>query len=160
MIDGLNRRIGRKVDDTLVQAWLYQDGLNPVAELDGAGERGGAVRLRDEGERAGLHGEGGSHLPDPQRPPRGACGSWWTRAAAPWRSASTTTNSSIGLELRALEPELVHDRPLIAVVDEDRHGGGDEFPLRCLDIVEKHFELRVAQGSVEVRYQRGLPLAI
>jgi len=37
VIDAQNRRVGKKVDGTLVQAWLYQDQLNPVAELDGAG---------------------------------------------------------------------------------------------------------------------------
>jgi len=37
VVDALNRRIGKKVDGTLVRAWLYKDGLNPVAELDGAG---------------------------------------------------------------------------------------------------------------------------
>jgi len=37
VIDGQNRRIGKKVNGALVQAWLYQDRLNPVAELDGAG---------------------------------------------------------------------------------------------------------------------------
>ena len=37
VIDGLDRRIGKKVDGVLTQAWLYQDGLNPVAELDGTG---------------------------------------------------------------------------------------------------------------------------
>ena len=37
VIDGLNRRVGRKVDGVLVQAFLYHDLLNPVAELDGAG---------------------------------------------------------------------------------------------------------------------------
>ena len=37
MIDGQNRRIGRKVDGTLEKAWLYKDVLSPVAELDGAG---------------------------------------------------------------------------------------------------------------------------
>ena len=37
VIDGQNRRIGKKVNGSLVQAWLYQDQLNPVAELDGAG---------------------------------------------------------------------------------------------------------------------------
>jgi len=35
--DGLNRRIGKKVDGTLVQTFLYKDTLNPVAELDGSG---------------------------------------------------------------------------------------------------------------------------
>ena len=37
VIDGLNRRIGKKVNGALVQGLLYQDNLNPVAELDGAG---------------------------------------------------------------------------------------------------------------------------
>ncbi|MCW7753294.1 RHS repeat-associated core domain-containing protein [Desulfobotulus sp. H1] len=37
LIDGQNRRIGRKVDGVLKQAFLYQDSLNPIAELDGEG---------------------------------------------------------------------------------------------------------------------------
>ena len=37
VIDGRNRRIGKKVDGVLVQGLLYQDQLNPVAELDGLG---------------------------------------------------------------------------------------------------------------------------
>ncbi|MDX1474833.1 MAG: RHS repeat-associated core domain-containing protein, partial [Reinekea sp.] len=37
LIDGRNRRIGKKVDGVLVQGFLYQDQLNPIAELDGAG---------------------------------------------------------------------------------------------------------------------------
>ena len=35
VIDGQNRRIGKKVDGTLVQGFLYKDQLNPIAELDG-----------------------------------------------------------------------------------------------------------------------------
>ena len=35
LTDGSNRRIGKKVDNTLVQGFLYQDGLKPIAELDG-----------------------------------------------------------------------------------------------------------------------------
>lgn len=35
--DGLNRRVGKKVNGTLVQGFLYKDDLNPVAELDGSG---------------------------------------------------------------------------------------------------------------------------
>ncbi len=35
VIDGQNRRIGRKVNGTLTQGFLYQDQLAPVAELDG-----------------------------------------------------------------------------------------------------------------------------
>ncbi len=34
VIDGRNRRIGKKVNDVLVQGFLYQDSLNPIAELD------------------------------------------------------------------------------------------------------------------------------
>ncbi|MDY7094418.1 MAG: RHS repeat-associated core domain-containing protein [Acidobacteriota bacterium] len=37
LVDGENRRIGKKVNGSLVQGWLYTDLLNPVAELDGAG---------------------------------------------------------------------------------------------------------------------------
>jgi RHS repeat-associated protein len=36
LIDGQNRRIGKKVNGTLAQGFLYQDALNPVAELDGS----------------------------------------------------------------------------------------------------------------------------
>ncbi|MEW8288793.1 MAG: hypothetical protein AB2697_22665 [Candidatus Thiodiazotropha endolucinida] len=35
IIDGSNRRIGKKVNDELVQAFLYKDQLNPIAEMDG-----------------------------------------------------------------------------------------------------------------------------
>lgn len=37
VIDGQNRRIGKKVNGVLVQGFLYQGQLNPVAELDGSG---------------------------------------------------------------------------------------------------------------------------
>jgi RHS repeat-associated protein len=37
VIDGQNRRVGRRVNGALVQGLLYQDQLEPVAELDGAG---------------------------------------------------------------------------------------------------------------------------
>ena len=37
VIDGQNRRIGKKVNGMLVQGFLYKDQLNPIAELDGAG---------------------------------------------------------------------------------------------------------------------------
>ena len=37
VVDGLQRRVGKKVNGTLVQGFLYQDDLRPVAELDGAG---------------------------------------------------------------------------------------------------------------------------
>ncbi|MCP1727353.1 RHS repeat-associated protein [Natronospira proteinivora] len=37
LIDGRNRRVGKQVNGELVQGFLYQDHLNPVAELDGDG---------------------------------------------------------------------------------------------------------------------------
>ncbi|MDD3518629.1 MAG: hypothetical protein PHQ14_09785 [Chromatiales bacterium] len=37
LIDGRNRRIGKQINGTLVQGFLYQDQLNPIAELDGSG---------------------------------------------------------------------------------------------------------------------------
>lgn len=37
LIDGQNRRIGKKVNGTLVQAFLYQGQLAPIAELDSTG---------------------------------------------------------------------------------------------------------------------------
>jgi RHS repeat-associated protein len=36
VVDGQNRRVGRMVNGTLAQGWLYQDQLRPVAQLDGA----------------------------------------------------------------------------------------------------------------------------
>ena len=37
LVDGRNRRIGKKVNGVLVQGFLYQDQLKPAAELDGQG---------------------------------------------------------------------------------------------------------------------------
>jgi RHS repeat-associated protein len=37
VIDGRNRRIGKKINGTLVQGFLYEDQLKPSAELDGSG---------------------------------------------------------------------------------------------------------------------------
>jgi RHS repeat-associated protein len=37
VIDGSNRRIGKKVNGTLTHGFLYRDQLNPIAELDGSG---------------------------------------------------------------------------------------------------------------------------
>lgn len=37
VIDGRNRRVGKKVGGILIQGFLYQDQLSPVAELDGSG---------------------------------------------------------------------------------------------------------------------------
>ncbi|MCC7542927.1 MAG: hypothetical protein IT379_42315 [Deltaproteobacteria bacterium] len=37
VLDPAGRRIGKRVNGVLEQAWLYQDGLRPIAELDGLG---------------------------------------------------------------------------------------------------------------------------
>jgi YD repeat-containing protein len=37
LVDGQNRRIGKKVNGQLTQGFLYRDQLNPIAELDGSG---------------------------------------------------------------------------------------------------------------------------
>lgn len=37
LVDGENRRIGKKVNGVLVQGFLYENQLEPVAELDGSG---------------------------------------------------------------------------------------------------------------------------
>lgn len=37
VVDGQNRRIGKKVNGALVQGFLYENQLRPVAELDGSG---------------------------------------------------------------------------------------------------------------------------
>lgn len=37
LVDGRNRRVGKKNNGTLVKQWLYRDQLKPAAELDGSG---------------------------------------------------------------------------------------------------------------------------
>jgi RHS repeat-associated protein len=37
VVDGLNRRVGKKVDGTLVKGWVYDGQLRPVVEYDGTG---------------------------------------------------------------------------------------------------------------------------
>ncbi|MCC6557835.1 MAG: RHS repeat-associated core domain-containing protein, partial [Polyangiaceae bacterium] len=37
LVDGLGRRVGKKVGGSLVKGWLWGDALRPVAELDGTG---------------------------------------------------------------------------------------------------------------------------
>ncbi len=37
LVDGLNRRVAKKVGTSIVRQWLYRDSLKPVAELDGQG---------------------------------------------------------------------------------------------------------------------------
>jgi RHS repeat-associated protein len=36
MIDGQNRRIGKKINGAIVKKWIYAGGLSPIAELDSA----------------------------------------------------------------------------------------------------------------------------
>jgi len=38
VVDGRNRRIGRRINGVSVQGFLHQDSLTPIAELDGANE--------------------------------------------------------------------------------------------------------------------------
>lgn len=37
LIDPRGRRVGKKINGTLIKGWLYKDKLNPIAELDAAG---------------------------------------------------------------------------------------------------------------------------
>ena len=37
VVDGLGRRVGKKIGGALVKGWLYVDALRPLAELDGSG---------------------------------------------------------------------------------------------------------------------------
>jgi hypothetical protein len=63
LIDGQNRRIGKKVNGVLVEGFLYRDGLQPVAWLDGTGQIcQGNLRGRAAPERAGVHGAGYQHV--------------------------------------------------------------------------------------------------
>ncbi|MCP4600765.1 MAG: RHS repeat protein [Proteobacteria bacterium] len=38
IVDGVGRRVGKKVNGALEQGFLYKDALNPIAELNGSGE--------------------------------------------------------------------------------------------------------------------------
>ncbi|MBK6422500.1 MAG: RHS repeat-associated core domain-containing protein [Gemmatimonadetes bacterium] len=59
LVDGQGRRIGKKVNGVLVQGWLWQGQLAPVAELDGSGQvvsrfvYGTRVNVPDYMERGG-----------------------------------------------------------------------------------------------------------
>jgi RHS repeat-associated protein len=37
IVDACGRRVGKRINGELVQGWLYQDSIKPIAELDGAG---------------------------------------------------------------------------------------------------------------------------
>lgn len=45
VIDGRNRRVGKQVNGALVQGFLYQGRLRPVAELDGVKPREFQTRI-------------------------------------------------------------------------------------------------------------------
>jgi YD repeat-containing protein len=59
VIDGQNRRVGKKVNGSLTQSFLYSGRLRPAAELDGAGNivsrfiYGTRINLPDNMVRAG-----------------------------------------------------------------------------------------------------------
>ena len=59
LVDGQGRRIGKRVNGVLVQGWLWQGQLAPVAELDGSGQvvsrfvYGTRVNVPDYMERGG-----------------------------------------------------------------------------------------------------------
>jgi RHS repeat-associated protein len=38
VVDALDRRIGKRLNGALLSGYLYKDGLNPIAELDGSGQ--------------------------------------------------------------------------------------------------------------------------
>ena len=52
IIDGLNRRIGKRVNGSLVQRFLFYGATSPVAELDGSGNVSIAFRLWEQGQCA------------------------------------------------------------------------------------------------------------
>jgi YD repeat-containing protein len=59
VIDGLGRRVGKKVNGALVKGWLYGSALSRRGARRERG-RGGEVRLRRAGERARGDHQGGS----------------------------------------------------------------------------------------------------
>jgi YD repeat-containing protein len=69
VVDGQARRVGKKVGGTLVEGFLYQDQLEPVAELDGTGA---VVARFVYGSRPHVPDcrPGRRHLPHRLRPPR------------------------------------------------------------------------------------------
>ena len=38
LVDPMGRRVGKKVNSQLVQGWIYQDALRPIAELNATGQ--------------------------------------------------------------------------------------------------------------------------
>ncbi|MBK9057814.1 MAG: hypothetical protein IPL82_08320 [Elusimicrobia bacterium] len=67
VIDGRNRRVGRKVNGTLTQGVS----VRRAQDRGGAGrgeQRHGAVRVRNAAQRAGVAGEGRANVPDHHGP--------------------------------------------------------------------------------------------
>ncbi|MBK7925907.1 MAG: hypothetical protein IPJ95_20095 [Gemmatimonadetes bacterium] len=67
-IDGQNRRVGRKLNGVVTHRWLYQNQLNPIAELRQRRRAREPVRVRQPGQRAGLPGPGRSGVSSGDRP--------------------------------------------------------------------------------------------
>ena len=90
VVDGLGRRIGKKVDGVLVKGWLYKDGLDPVAKVHGSG-RAPRGRLGETGISAGfLFGVGGAGRRASPRRGSGSFpfgGAWRPQRRAPAASA-------------------------------------------------------------------------
>jgi len=59
LIDGKDRRIGKTVNGSLSQGFLYKDQLNPIAELDGAGQVKSLFVYADKGYSPAYMVQGG-----------------------------------------------------------------------------------------------------
>ena len=70
VIDGRNRRIGKKVNGTLVKRWLYDGQLRIVAELDGAGTLVSRFVYADGNQRPGVRRAGCDDVAADHRLPR------------------------------------------------------------------------------------------
>ena len=55
LVDGRNRRIGKLVNGVLAKGCLYQDGLKPIAEVDGRQHCDFALCVRVPNQRARVH---------------------------------------------------------------------------------------------------------
>lgn len=64
VIDGQNRRIGKKVNGTLTQAFLYSEPTQPGGGIGRSECRRVALRVQYQGERPGLYGQGRRDVSD------------------------------------------------------------------------------------------------